>query len=328
MSISRRQHAPLFATGLPGWVTDGLRAAGVMIEEWTSPQWRVESSPERSLNALLLFDSRTPASRTAAETAAQRGFTPLNLAPLIHDSVQAAQANSNDPNALPFASAGTRELPVRLQQEIAARGFYWARIADYPYPYQAALCDARDTVDAAGSDTAVASIPLAGSISQTDIFDMDDPEDVFSDSEVAIEDLQNRYALGHALYVPPDLSDESSKMITRCLDSAEFPLLWKTTPATFRGWRENRKRVQFRIQSDDTLLRVRCDLHNDTYQPALELWRGRHLAVVPLQPGDQTVDERALIFQSAARRHQAGLAAFSAAIGWERLVSNTATHAL
>lgn len=327
MSLPRRQHAPLYATGLPVWVMDGLRAAGVMLEEWTSPKWRTESTRERLLDALLLFDSRTPASRDAAETAESRGFTTLNLAPIIHEAVQAAKSQSNDAEALPFAAAGTRELPPRVQQELARLGFYWARVADYPYPYQAALCDDRNSADDSETVTEP-SVRQSPGIKRTQIFDLDDSNPAVTESEILLDDLQNRYALGQAMYVPSQISPETAEQISCTIRSESFPLLWKTSPDTFRDWRDFRKRIRFQMQSVEHKLHIHCDVRGDAFQPALEFWRGRHLAAVPLKPGDQMLDERSLIFQSAARRHQAGLAAFSSEIGRLRHSSSAVTHAL
>lgn len=127
-SSGERQHAPVFSAGLPIWVTAALRRAGVPILDF---QTGYPFGVSESANFLVLFDSRIPANRESARQIRDLGATVIDTADAIEAYESAGEVDSH-------STAGRQWMIAEIQTRMQAAGFYWVRIADFPYPYQTA----------------------------------------------------------------------------------------------------------------------------------------------------------------------------------------------
>jgi hypothetical protein len=327
-----RQCYPLFSTGIPGWISETLRTAGLAIEEMTTARWQAERrQTEERREMLVLFDSRSAASRDSASAFESGGCRLLDVAALLRSqpAVNVADAVSvrTDAGSIRHVSPSQTPAPRRLRvlerakQQIESTGFLWARVADYPYPFQSALVDDRG-VDGAARDGCAAAAPSwaarLDSPHRTILLpaagrgryrrNTDEPTLGRAD----VDDLYAQYVAGQALFVAPDLASADAAILDSALESGMFPLLWRTNSAEFAHWR--RLRREFAFQIDERLGRheIRYGQLPVHFRPAIEFWRGAHFALVPLQRSRQTIDAGQAVYQSAGRRHPAGLAALQA----------------
>lgn len=120
-----REHAPLYSAGLPERVETLLRRSGVPISALTSAEWLATSPPAEWPNALVLFDSRAPASRANALGVRDFGVSTLDVAPECSQHAISTSSSGSD-NA--FIKA------IKLQVE--SRGFLWIRLSELPHPFQ------------------------------------------------------------------------------------------------------------------------------------------------------------------------------------------------
>jgi len=354
-----RQCLPIYSTGIPGWISDTLRAAGLVVDEMTTVKWHAalrQSDEPREM--LVLFDSRTAFSRDNAAAFQQRGCCLIDVAALLRSGQgsraegpgpevggqeelgressinhQPSTMNPSDSRPSPLGSQrflsrptpAPRRLRVleRAKQQIESAGFLWARVADFPYPFQSALVDGRSDrlqpvprpAEAGHYEPAARRTVLFPAVAR----ERRDPDfDAFgSGSEPApgradVDSLYAHYVAGHALCVAPELSPADAAILDSALESGLFPLLWRTTPAEYANWRRQRREFRFEIYERLRRYEIRYEQLPVHHRPAVELWRGGHFAVVPLQRSRQVIDAGKVVFQSSSRRHPAGLAGLHA----------------
>src|SRR5690606_31327800 len=78
------------------------------------------------------------------------------------------------------------------------------------------------------------------------------------------------------------------------------PLTWTCSLARFDEWWRFRRQIAIRAvrHSRACEIHVTMPAHRTTSaMPSLEIWRGRHLAVVPLKPGLNLLEDEAVPFQ-------------------------------
>ena len=91
------------------------------------------------------------------------------------------------------------------------------------------------------------------------------------------------------------------------------PRAWVATLTDFAAWWRLRRRLALRAvrrgRACELELYVPADASDRRFLPAIEVWRGRHHAVVPLRPGVTVLRDDAIPFQLNATRHHAGFTA-------------------
>lgn len=322
-----RQCYPLYSTGIPGWIADTLCSAGLAIEEMTTVKWQAEQrQADERREMLVLFDSRMAASRDNAAAFQQGGCHTLDVAALLRS------ARTDDATDSPPPTPAPRRLRVleRAKQQIESARFLWARLADFPYPFQAALVDERGTAHAPRAEafrrTILLSAAVRGGLSAEFASRRNAHEPTLD--RVDVDDLYAQYAAGQALYVAPDLAGSDAAILDSALESGLFPLLWRTTATEFAHWRRLRRDFPFQIDERRRRYEIRYGQLPVHFRPAIELWRGAHFAVVPLQRSRQQIDAGQVVYQSAARRHPAGIAALHAEIEAHTNLLTAATRAV
>jgi hypothetical protein len=288
---------------------DTLRAAGLVVDEMTTAKWQAELHADERRELLVLFDSRMAASRDNAAAFQQGGCPTLDVAALLRSH------RSDDTTDSPPHTPAPRRLRVleRAKQQIEAAGFLWARVADFPYPFQAALVD--DRGGGASRDDATRRTILLPAAARgwppAEIGSRRESGDSLL-GRVDVDDLYAQYVAGQALYVSPGVSASDALILDSALESGMFPLLWRTNAAEFGHWRRLRRSFAFRIDERHRRYEIRYEQLPVHFRPAIELWRGGHFAVVPLQRSRQQIDAGQIVYQSAGRRHPAGIAAMHA----------------
>ena len=134
-SHRERQHAPLYAAGLPVWLLDALRRDGVAIDDFQTASYPSARTDLAGVNFALLYDSRMPDVREASVQVTGRGATVIDIATILAKYESKAESAGENTTAV----AG---LIDKISEALEAAGFYWVRVADYPHPYQDAALPA------------------------------------------------------------------------------------------------------------------------------------------------------------------------------------------
>jgi hypothetical protein len=319
-----RQCFPMYSTGIPGWISETLRAAGLVIDEMTTAKWQAElRQAGEPREMLVLFDSRTAASRDNAAAFQQRGCRTVDVAALLRSH----RVNDTTDSSPRIPAPRRLRVLERAKQQIESAGFLWARVADFPYPFQAALVD--DRVAEAAGFRARRSGTEAGSFGheasrRTILLPAVARERLYPDYDAFgnlnepvpgradVDSLYAQYVAGHALCVAPESTPADAAILDSALGSGLFPLLWRTTAADYANWRQRRREFRFEVHECNRRYEIRYERLPVHDRPAVELWRGGHFAVVPLQRSRQIIDAGQVVYQSAGRRHPAGLAGLHA----------------
>jgi hypothetical protein len=190
-----------------------------------------------------------------------------------------------------------------LRPAIEAAGGIWTRIGDFPHPYRWAVCE--ENAETAG--------------------DLDSHrEAIFSTALGAFADLPSHGAAGRlaagdwikacaAAGRPLRINGEPQSVLSRYgLKPSNYALAWRAPLEGFADWWRFRRRLAVRVVRRGRVLEVESRLPESTgeaFVPSLEIWRGRHVAVVPLPAGRTVLDDASLPFQSNLTRHHAGFTA-------------------
>jgi hypothetical protein len=127
---------PLMLAGVPRPVAELLREAGVPAE----------ALPDVPLLAagtgrFVLFDPHNSSSAALAKRAASHGLKLIGLDELVAADVRESLSFEEEPSGrLAAESDSARAFLGRLKTAVESRGGVWVRLADYPFPFQSALC--------------------------------------------------------------------------------------------------------------------------------------------------------------------------------------------
>ncbi len=93
------------------------------------------------------------------------------------------------------------------------------------------------------------------------------------------------------------------------LQSPGLPLLWRVEPTEFSAWWRLRSHLELKFWQSPTHYHIDCPKLDTSFCPVLEIWRGNHLASVPLRSESIVVKKEGLVFQQQPTRHPAGFTA-------------------
>lgn len=80
------------------------------------------------------------------------------------------------------------------------------------------------------------------------------------------------------------------------------PLLWHPKPAELLAWGKVRARIRLEISRTSAAYRIVAAGDFGGFRPALELWRGGHVASFELLPGETTLPIAGLVYQQRSER--------------------------
>lgn len=284
---------PLLTLGLTprvvGWLADaGLPSAAVetaAVRRGIGP-----AGPDRPL---VLFDSRNASARSDADAAAALGYRTLDAGRLL-----SARGDGNGLD-LPATAEPRRRFLDLLRPAVEEAGRSWLRIGDYPHPYRWAVCGDADDCDTLPGSVASAfgELPAPGTRGET-----------VPARLPAADWLRTCAAAGRPVRV---VGDAAAALKRIGAPRSLLPLVWTTTEAEFADWWRFRGSLGLRSvrrgRSYELDLTVPADATR--FPIAVEIWRGRHVAVLPIGPGTTTLYDDAIPFQASVARHPAGFTA-------------------
>jgi len=128
---------PLMLAGVPRAVETLLHEAGV-------PAALLPKVPllAAGVGRFVLYDSKTARSAARASRAASFGLQPIDLREFLptEDDFARLTVESHSGWQSGVDSATARTCLEKLKAAVEALGGVWVRLADYPFPYQSAIC--------------------------------------------------------------------------------------------------------------------------------------------------------------------------------------------
>jgi hypothetical protein len=143
--MSRPQYVPelpLLLAGVPSSIEESLRLAGVPVKRFRVSAFIAKNS-QSAAGRYVIYDSKNADAQADAKTAKFYGLTTINIADLLM-KLENTHQNGNLP--LTPNSVGLKFF-TRLKKRIEKLGGLWIRVADYPFPFQSAVCSGEIPVD-------------------------------------------------------------------------------------------------------------------------------------------------------------------------------------
>ena len=101
-----------------------------------------------------------------------------------------------------------------------------------------------------------------------------------------------------------------AKVLARLpVSSRSTALTWQPSYDEFVRWWKVREKIAIRVRKQEACYYIQPDSQWLDFRPALEIWRGTHVASIPMERGDVTVREDGLVFRQQDETDSAGLAA-------------------
>ncbi len=291
--------------GISGRVTDWLIQAGIPVTAWSPELASRSRSPFARVTGkdapfppgrFVLYNSARSELKPDTQLCQRYGITRLDIAPLIYEAPTGAAAGPfANPTLSTIITNHGPDNPARstfldrLKNVIERNNGLWARIADYPFPYRCVLC-----ID--GELPGSEPIPLT--IPKTDV-QSDQPLNRLT------ERITRRYRAGLPMKLEASaVYEESDVWETPGLGA--FPFMWQASQREFTRWWRHRSRIQLRIVQNAGHYRIHAENLPDDCTAAIELWRGGHVASVPLDSRSKKVRLDGLVFEQQSKRHPAG----------------------
>lgn len=296
---------PLMLAGISGRVADWLTQAGIPVTVWSpesaprswSPLARVTGKetpfpPGR----FVLYHSGRSEKKPDTQLCQRYGITRIDIAPLIYEAPTGAAAGPfANPTVSTIITNHGPDNPARstfldrLKNVIERNNGLWARISDYPFPYRCVLCIDGEVP---GSEPIPLTIPRSQAQSNQ-------PQNRLT------ERITRRYRAGLPMMLETSaVYDESD--VWETADIGSFPFMWQASQREFSRWWRQRSRIRVRIVQNAGHYRIiASNLPND-FTASVELWRGGHVASVPLDSASKKVRLDGLVFEQQSKRHPAG----------------------
>jgi hypothetical protein len=99
------------------------------------------------------------------------------------------------------------------------------------------------------------------------------------------------------------------ELVQLAADAARCSLMWPATFGRFARWWMDRRGVRMQVWRRAEGIELHADHLPTGFTPAVEIWRGAHLAVLPLRDEVLRVNVAGLLYASGMARHAAGCAA-------------------
>jgi len=304
---------PLLITGIAKPFREQIRLAGV-----PAIPFRHGVAAAGARGRFVVFDSRRVSSRFDARIAKSCGLETIDIAPL---DPTVGSPISRDRHANSHGQrTGSPSFLKSLKDALESNGGVWMRVADYPFPFQSLLCvqkhaavhPSAQTIDKLFNGLPVAEFfRVSNSRSNDWLFDSRHRATASSSNTAAFAWARPQYAAGLPFFDQNGVKDGFVAEFRNAVDgrSSEFPLLGRVAWSEFQIWWQVRGRICFEAWKQHGTYTVHTDRGFGGFQPALELWRGSHVATLPLSEGRITFEDQGLAFARGLPKHPGGFTA-------------------
>ena len=271
------QQIPVVLADLPSSYHELLRAIGMPAVRREGSDWKAQSAVSR----FVLYSSRTIDGQHRQQLLAQKKHHAIDI-----EKMTAAHSIKGLGDSFFTTNFARRQHADRLVEFVRELklicekiGLAWVRLADFPYPYRGAICfGSRDE--------------LAHHVELLPAID-----------DVPHMAVQQRYRLGLPIF-----SDTDSSLSGRGVNSSiPGSLLWKTNTTDFSEWWSWRKQFHWELCRRGSQYEIQTSQTSPRFVPQLEIWRGSHVATIPLNGTPVRFETDRLPLQHEMLRHPGGM---------------------
>jgi hypothetical protein len=128
------------------------------------------------------------------------------------------------------------------------------------------------------------------------------PRDLF------VEWVGEQYQAGSPLFLAATTErlDLVQELLRLSGDARRCSLMWQTSLGEFSRWWTDRRRVRLQVWRTDAGLAIHADGDFGAYPRAVEIWRGSHLATLPLRQPELNIADEGLVYLKSTGRNPAG----------------------
>jgi hypothetical protein len=126
--------------------------------------------------------------------------------------------------------------------------------------------------------------------------------------EMFVEWVGEHYQSGSPLFLAATTErlDLVQELLRLSGDAGRCSLMWQTSFREFSRWWAARRRARLQVWRTETGLTIQATGEFGPYPRAVEIWRGSHLATLPLRQPDLIVADEGLVYLQSTRRNPAG----------------------
>jgi hypothetical protein len=129
--------------------------------------------------------------------------------------------------------------------------------------------------------------------------------------ELFVEWVGEHYQSGCPLFLSAttDRLDLVQELLGLAGDAGRCSLMWRTSFGKFSQWWDVRRKLRLQVSRTDTGLEIHATGDFGRFTCGVEIWRGNHLATLPLRNSSLFVPDDGLLFLQSAKRNPAGCTA-------------------
>jgi hypothetical protein len=126
--------------------------------------------------------------------------------------------------------------------------------------------------------------------------------------ELFVEWVGEHYQSGSPLFLAATTErlDLVQELLRLSSDAGRCSLMWQTSFSEFSRWWKARRRVRLQVWRTDTGHTIHATGELGPFPRAIEIWRGSHLATLPLRQPDLIIADEGLVYLQSTRRNLAG----------------------
>lgn len=279
-------HLPLMLAGIPRPIAELLREVGLPTAEL----------PRVALTAggagrFVLYDSRSTRSAARARRARSQGLEPIDIARLGAGLTVTPLSlwGRGRSESLADQPAAARDFLDRLKAELEIRGGVWLRLSDFPFPYQSAVCLSVACESDEFTDGAATATRLPGWMTEW----------------VGAHDHSGQPLFIRESASRPHRVEDLTSLVG---NAARCSLMWQTTFGEFARWWTIRRQAELQVWRTDAGYEIHASGDNPSFPLSIEIWRGTHLATLPVQQPVLNLRDDGLVFLQSQNKSPAGLA--------------------
>lgn len=120
--------------------------------------------------------------------------------------------------------------------------------------------------------------------------------------------VREHYLSGHPLMIRESAARSTLVPDLQCMadHAALCPLLWQTTFGEFANWWRARRAIGIQVWRSDDAYEIHASGSFGRYPWSIEIWRGAHLATLPLKQSVLSMRDDGLVFLKSQNRSPAG----------------------
>lgn len=326
MSVSRHlPEYPILLAGVSTPVVKGLRELGLAVTELHEDLAQL-SGYQRSQWNLLLVGSQKTFNESDLQTLSHCKISIIDLTEFTSETAVGRMLTELGTISTTDVEQFHSQFVIQLKEKLQHTGGAWIRVGDYPYPYQGVICYGESALGNEFREFSNVMSPLPVPLELLHLKSEYDSQGNF-DTQIQRKfrvDLVSRYRQGLPVSLPSISTQTELNQLLQSfnLDRKQMPLVWVTSLNTFFRWWNLRRQLEISIGRSSAGWETIISGSFQQFHPALQIWKGRHSATVPLSEGVNEIRDESIAFVTNPDRHPGGFTAHWAGVNSSPLPRN------